>query len=161
MARKATKATATRNASLLRRTHLTTLALHTLYLLLRALVFRRSYTRACAVRYALLAGPALAVEWLVLERGGRPVYDAATGAVVRAGDDLEAAGLMEFLWDVVYWTWGVVGGVAVFGEWVWWGYVSLLPFPLVFCCPWGCRAPRRVGCVVLERRCVGRTRSTG
>jgi hypothetical protein len=44
----------------------------------------------------------------------------------RAGEDLEAKGLTEYMWDVVYWTYGVVFFVAVTGDWAWWLW-SVIP----------------------------------
>lgn len=41
------------------------------------------------------------------------------------GEDLDAKGLMEYMWDVIHVTWGCLAGVAVFGEWVWWLWVSI------------------------------------
>ena len=152
MARKALKALAASNASRLNRTHLTTLALHTLYHLARLLRPRPAHARAALLRYALLCAPALAIELLVFERGSRPRYAAADDAraagaaaaagagagagadageaaggareLRAAGADLDAPGLTDLLWDVVYWTWAVLALVAVAGEWAWWLYVS-------------------------------------
>lgn len=45
------------------------------------------------------------------------------GELKRAGEDLEAKGLTEWMWDVVYWTWGNVVFVAIAGDWAWWGMV--------------------------------------
>lgn len=146
MARKALKSLAASNASRLNRTHLTTLSLHALYHLLR-LLHLHAFTRASLLRYALLVAPALAIELLIFERGSRPSYAenapaigagagagaGAAGEGVRelrtAGADLDAPGLTDLLWDIVYWTWAVLALVAVAGEWAWWLYVSLPPFP--------------------------------
>ena len=40
----------------------------------------------------------------------------------RGGEDLEAKGLTEYLWDVSYWTYGCVLAAAVLGDWAWWFY---------------------------------------
>ena len=37
----------------------------------------------------------------------------------RAGEDLDAKGLTEWMWDIVYWTWGVITLAAIFGKWAW------------------------------------------
>lgn len=58
-----------------------------------------------------------------LEKISRPKY-ADAGDLRRAGEDLDGKGLMEYMWDVVYVTWGCLVGVAVLGEWVWWLWVS-------------------------------------
>lgn len=39
---------------------------------------------------------------------------------MRAGEDLDAKGLTEFLWDVLYWTWGCVVAAAFLGDKAWW-----------------------------------------
>ena len=50
---------------------------------------------------------------------GRPEYTPA-GELKRAGEDLAAKGVTEYLWDVVYATWICLGLVGVAGEWAWW-----------------------------------------
>ncbi|PGH36124.1 hypothetical protein GX50_00979 [[Emmonsia] crescens] len=121
MAQKAAKTLAARNTRLLNRTHLTSLILHLLYLLLHFFLHRpRSLTL-----YLLLATPTLAIEFY-LERLGRPRYNNAAasgggGSTLRsAGEDLDAPGLTEYFWDVIYWTWGCMGAVCVFGDRMWW-----------------------------------------
>lgn len=71
-------------------------------------------------RYALLNAPALAIEFW-FERIARPTYQ--DGDLKRAGEDLEAKGLTEWMWDVVYWSWGNVVVAALVGNWAWWGMV--------------------------------------
>lgn len=51
----------------------------------------------------------------------RPTYQ--DGELKRAGEDLEAKGLTEWMWDIEYWTWGNVVLVAILGDWAWWGMV--------------------------------------
>lgn len=98
--------------------HLISLGVNGLYLLLRLLLVRRSL-----LPYFLLAGPSLIIEFW-FERIGRPQYMDDGRELRKAGEDLEAKGLTEWMWDVVYWTWGCVGLVAVFGDRAWWLYVS-------------------------------------
>jgi len=43
----------------------------------------------------------------------------------RAGEDLDAKGLTEWMWDVVYFTWGVVGLAALAGNWVWYLFTAV------------------------------------
>lgn len=43
-----------------------------------------------------------------------------TGEVKRAGEDLEAKGLTEWMWDIIYWTWGNVVLATLAGDWAWW-----------------------------------------
>ena len=114
---KSLKSLAARNAKTLNRTHLITLTLHILYHTLRLLLFPHRKL----LPYTLLTLPALAIE-LYFERLSRPTHT-PSGDLQRAGEDLEAKGLMEWMWDVLYWTWGCVGLVVVVGDWGWWGWV--------------------------------------
>lgn len=41
------------------------------------------------------------------------------------GADLAAEGLTEFMWDVVYWTWGCIGLAIVLGDRGWWAYIAV------------------------------------
>lgn len=41
----------------------------------------------------------------------------------RAGDDLDASGLTEFFWDIIYWTWINLVAVIVLGNRAWWLYL--------------------------------------
>ena len=56
-----------------------------------------------------------------MERIGRPSFG-SDGSVQRAGEDLEQKGLTEYLWDVLYWSWGCVAAVGLFGDRLWWAY---------------------------------------
>ncbi|KAF2858004.1 hypothetical protein K470DRAFT_272797 [Piedraia hortae CBS 480.64] len=115
MAQKAAKSQAARNSATLNRTHLISLAIYTLFFLTHTLHFPRSLPK-----FITLTLPSLIIE-LLLERTGRPSYT-PTG-VAHPGADLEAKGLTEWMWDVLYWTWGVVVLVIVAGDWAWWFYV--------------------------------------
>ncbi|CAK46168.1 hypothetical protein CBS63078_9991 [Aspergillus niger] len=118
MAQKAAKTLAARNASLLTRTHLISFALHFLFLALHWLFNRpRSLTP-----YFTLACPTLIIEFY-LERLGRPVYNPADGSLRSPGEDLGAAGLTEYMWDVLYWTWGCIGAACLFGDRAWWLWI--------------------------------------
>lgn len=66
----------------------------------------------------LLSIPSLAIEFY-LDKAGRPRHN-ASGELVSPGEDLAAAGVTEYLWDIVYSTWIVLGLVGVLGEWAWW-----------------------------------------
>ncbi|KAL3439555.1 hypothetical protein BDV09DRAFT_4240 [Aspergillus tetrazonus] len=117
MAQKASKTLAARNTSVLLRTHLIALCLHILYL---ALHF--TFNRPRALRpYCFLALPTLVIEFY-LDRIGRPTYN-ADGSLRSPGEDLGAAGLTEYMWDVLYWTWGCIGAVCVFGDRAWWLWI--------------------------------------
>jgi hypothetical protein len=47
----------------------------------------------------------------------------ADGSIKRPGEDLDASGLTEYMWDVTYWTYGCIAFAALFGDWAWWGMV--------------------------------------
>lgn len=95
---------------------MTSAAIHTLFILLRFFLLARSLTP-----YLLLSAPALVLEFY-LDRLGRPSYS-ADGSLRRAGEDLDAKGLTEFMWDIVYWSWINIGLVILFGNRAWWLYV--------------------------------------
>lgn len=60
---------------------------------------------------------------------GRPKY-AENGTPIRAGLDLEAKGLTEYMWDVVYWTWINLALVMIFGDRAWWLYLVVPVYSL-------------------------------
>lgn len=72
-------------------------------------------------RYTLLSLPGLAIEFY-LDRAAKPTYD-PDGKIRSGGEDLDAQGLTEFMWDVLYWTWINVILVIIFGNRAWWLYV--------------------------------------
>ena len=59
-----------------------------------------------------------------LERLGRP-KNTANGDLRSAGEDLDAKGLTEYMWDVVYWTWGCIGWVCLVGNGGWWLWIGV------------------------------------
>lgn len=120
MAQKAAKTTAKRNTEILKRTQLIALAVHGFYLLLRILLFRRSWTRGAIITYILLSLPSVVIQ-IVFERNSRPRYNG--NELKSSGEDLEAKGLTEWMWDILYWTWICIGLAAVFGDWAWYLYV--------------------------------------
>lgn len=73
--------------------------------------------------YGLLAGPALVTEFW-LEKIGRPTL-APNGELKKSGDDLEAKGLTEYMFDVLYWSWITIFAAAVFGDVAWWLWVVI------------------------------------
>ncbi|GIZ45208.1 hypothetical protein CKM354_000838800 [Cercospora kikuchii] len=115
MAKKALKTQAQSNAATLNRTHQISLGINALYLVLSLLVFRRRNL----FLYFLFNAPALIIEFW-FERIARPTY--VDGELKRAGEDLDAKGLTEFMWDVLYWTWGTVALVSLVGDYGWWVY---------------------------------------
>lgn len=123
MAKKAAKTLATNNAATLNRTHIITASLHILFHLLRYTFL--SSSKRTFLPYLLLTAPALALE-IFLETSSRPQYTTdSTGlsTLKTAGGDLEAKGLTEYFWDVIYWTWINLGLVILFGNRAWWLYL--------------------------------------
>lgn len=104
---------ARRNSQILNRTHLIALGVAVCYLVCRILFFRPSFSRASLLTYALLSGPGLAIETF-FELNSRPS---------RGSQDLEAKGITESMWDVLYWTWACTILAAVVGDRAWWLYV--------------------------------------
>lgn len=106
-----------RNASRLKQTHLITLAINTVFIFLR-FTLRHSLSLK---RYLVLSLPALAIEFY-LDRVAQPRYK-SDGSLQRAGEDLDAKGLTEFMWDIVYWTWINLILVIILGNRAWWLYL--------------------------------------
>ena len=65
--------------------------------------------------------PSLAIQFW-FERAGRPQYGSQPGELLKSGEDLDAQGMTEWMWDVLYWTYCCVLLAAVFGDWAWWLY---------------------------------------
>jgi hypothetical protein len=112
------------NTARLNQTLVATLVLHGLFILLRAIIFRSSFTRKSALLYVLFSAPQLFIN-LQFERLGRPKHN-ADGGVKRSGEDLEAKGLTEYMWDVTYWSYGCIFFAAIFGDRAWWLW-SVIP----------------------------------
>jgi hypothetical protein len=134
---KAKKELAQRNTAKLNQTLYFTIAIHAFFLLLRLFVLRNLTTRSL-IKYLLLSTPSLLIQFW-FERISRPTYTSPTasspdsrGDLRSAGEDLEAKGLTEFLWDVLYWSWGCIVLAAALGDGVWWlwlvvpGYAAYL-----------------------------------
>ena len=73
--------------------------------------------------YFCLNAPAIIIEFW-FERLGRPSH-APNGELKRSGDDLEAKGLTEYLFDVLYWTWGTLVFAIIFGDKAWWLWMAI------------------------------------
>ncbi|OAQ68004.1 hypothetical protein VFPPC_13605 [Pochonia chlamydosporia 170] len=113
MAQKAKKDRAKSNSSALNTLHIGSLTVNVLFLLSHFLFRPRSL-----VTYGLFVTPSIICEY-VLEISGRPKYDAATGALKTAGEDLSNAGLTEYMFDVIWVTWAATIVVMLFGNWGW------------------------------------------
>ena len=62
--------------------------------------------------------PAFVIEFW-LENIGRPTQT-SNGELKKSGEDLEATGLTEYMFDVLYWSWGTVCAASLFGDRAWW-----------------------------------------
>ncbi|OAA53425.1 hypothetical protein ISF_08778 [Cordyceps fumosorosea ARSEF 2679] len=113
MAQKAKKDRAKANAAALKNLHTGSAIVNLLVLASHFLWRPRSL-----LLHGVLSAPAFACEY-VLERSGRPRHDPATGALRSAGEDLAAAGLTEYMFDVVWVTWAAAVLAALFGPWGW------------------------------------------
>ncbi|EMC93806.1 hypothetical protein BAUCODRAFT_150055 [Baudoinia panamericana UAMH 10762] len=119
MAQKAAKTQATRNSATLNRTHLISLGVYIFFLLVRTSLFKRKL-----LPFIVITLPAMGIE-IWFERIGRPSYtEGSSGKELRkAGEDLEAKGLTEWMWDIIYWTWGCTVFATLLGDWAWWFYL--------------------------------------
>lgn len=103
-----------RNGAVLNRTHLISALLHALFLALHFMFQRPRSLKP----YLILAVPTLLIEFY-LDRVGRPTYN-GDGSLRSAGEDLNATGLTEYMWDVLYWTQGCIVAVCLFNDRAWW-----------------------------------------
>ncbi|KAL1901346.1 hypothetical protein Sste5346_001751 [Sporothrix stenoceras] len=113
MAQKAKKDRAKSNAATLNNLHLGSLIVNVAFLL-----FYLGFRSRSLVTYVVMSLPSFLCQFM-LERTGRPHYDAQTGALRTSGEDLAAAGLTEYMFDVVWVTWGVSVLVILFGNKLW------------------------------------------
>lgn len=111
MAQKAKKELAKANEKALNRLHSGTIALHLSFIFLGIWVKGRS-----SLTYVLLSFPSLIAE-AILEKSGRPKYDGQT--LKSSGEDLNASGLTEYMFDIVWTTWASLVAVVVLGNWGW------------------------------------------
>lgn len=91
--------------------------------MLRFIVFQVSRNRLTYLLYIVLSSPAFAIEFW-LEKIGRPTT-AQNGELKKSGEDLDAPGLTEYLWDVLYWSWGCIVLAIFFGNMAWWAWVVI------------------------------------
>ncbi|KZW03947.1 DUF788-domain-containing protein [Exidia glandulosa HHB12029] len=121
MANASAKKTAAQNEASLRQLRTRTLAVYALAVALRFLLKRT--TKGGLILAASTALPSLAI-YRFLVSIGTPRRD-ARGELISPGDDLEAGGLTEYAWDVVYVTWICQLGSAALGEWFWYLYLVI------------------------------------
>ena len=122
--KKAAKQQASRNTSILNRAHLISLGINVFFIIVRLLLFRASTTQATVLLYIIFSSPTLVIEY-TLEKIGRPQY-AKAAELKKPGEDLDAKGLIEYAWDVLYWSWGCIVTAALFGNKAWWMW-SVVP----------------------------------
>jgi len=120
---KAAKQQAARNTAILQRIHLASLIFNVLFIVLRFIVYRSSSTRSTYLLYFLLSTPAFVIEFW-LEKIGRP-RKGPNGELMSSGEDLEAKGLTEYMFDVLYWTFGTTFVASIFGDKAWWLWVAV------------------------------------
>ncbi|CAK7197443.1 hypothetical protein SEUCBS139899_000090 [Sporothrix eucalyptigena] len=113
MAQKAKKDRAKSNAATLTNLHIGALIVNAVFLLFWAVFRSRSL-----LSWLLMSTPAFLCQFMI-ERAGRPRFDPQTGALRSSGEDLAAAGLTEYMFDVVWVTWGVEVLVVLFGNKLW------------------------------------------
>lgn len=113
MAQKAKKDRAKSNAAALNNLHIGAAVVNGLFLAWHFFFRSRSL-----LAYVLFSLPSFICQF-ALEKAGRPKFDPATGALKASGEDLSAKGLTEYMWDVVWVTWGCQILVMLLGNWFW------------------------------------------
>ena len=126
MAGKARKDLAKANVAALSTLHIASLILNGIFIAF-SLIFRSR----SLVTYFVLSIPAFACQY-ILETSGRPKYTTLNGksSLKSAGEDLAAPGLTEYLFDVVWVTWGCLFVVLGLGDKGWWIYAIVPVFGL-------------------------------
>jgi hypothetical protein len=114
---KALKTLAARNTAILNRMHMISLGINLLFFIVHFLFSSRSI-----FAWFILNLPALIIEFW-FERIGRPTH--ANGDLKRSGEDLEAKGLTEWMWDITYWTWFCVVLAALVGNKAWYAWAAV------------------------------------
>jgi hypothetical protein len=145
---KALKTLAARNTAILNRMHMISLGINLLFFIVHFLFSSRSL-----FAWFILNLPALVIEFW-FERIGRPTH--ANGDLKRSGEDLEAKGLTEWMWDLVRMGYGscllrILGlydlhrreeGLGWYGWWCRRGRE---------CCEWTCGSKQKTGKAGEER----------
>jgi hypothetical protein len=112
MAQKAKKDRAKSNTAALANLHTGAAAVNGFFLLWGYFFKSRSL-----LAYIILSIPSFLCQ-ITLEKSGRPKYE-PSGALKTAGEDLSAPGLTEYMFDVIWVTWGAAILVALFGNKAW------------------------------------------
>ena len=125
----AQKKLAASNAQTLRTHRYAFLAINLTFILIRLVLRRSSSTWVLYIMYALSAGLAGWVQFQ-LEFIGRPTFD-DKGGVIKTGSDLGQSGLTEYLFDILYLTWGIQILVAFTTPYAWLLYLVVNPLLLL------------------------------
>ncbi|KAK9385493.1 hypothetical protein V1515DRAFT_608251 [Lipomyces mesembrius] len=121
MANASGKKQAQANLTAIKNLHTASAIINAMYIL-SYLLFRRPRS---ITSYLILSLPAWIIEYQ-LDKIGRPKYSQQNGSLVYPGENLSQAGLTEWLWDVVYVTWGCdLLGFLVGRSWVWIFYLVI------------------------------------
>jgi hypothetical protein len=120
----AQKKLAASNAQTLRTHRYAFLAVNITFIVVRLLLRRSSSTWTLYILYLLSFATA---GWLQyqLESVGTPKFD-DKGGVLKTGDDLGQSGFTEYMFDVIYLTWGIQLLVAFTTTYAWWLYLLVL-----------------------------------
>jgi len=106
-------------------------------LVLRFIIFRRSYNLVQIFLIALPFIPSIAL-YNYLTKLGQPVRD-GSGRVLSPGGDLNQGGITEWAFDILYITWACQVGSALLGEWLNFLYLVIPAFGLYKL--WGLASP--------------------
>jgi hypothetical protein len=115
MAQKARKDRAKSNSTTLNTLHIGSLVVNAVFLLFYAVFRSRSL-----LLWLILSIPSFICQF-TLEQTGRPKHD-SSGALKNSGEDLAAPGLTEYMFDVIWVTWGTTVLVILLGNWAWFVY---------------------------------------
>ncbi|CAN6629427.1 SRP-independent targeting protein 2 [Trichomonascus vanleenenianus] len=121
MANTAAKKQAVANVKALNQLHIVFGVVNALVLIGHFLLSRPRSLKA----YILFSLPSFFLQFQ-LERLGRPKYD-SRGSLVSAGEDLSQKGLIEWLHDVIYLTWGIDILLVLSGSNYVWYLILLIP----------------------------------
>ena len=108
---------------MLRRIHLASLGINILFLILRFIIFRSSCTRSTYFLYCVLSAPEFVIQFW-LEKIGRPTHG-SNGELKKAGEDLEAKGLTEYMLDVLYWSFATTFVASLLGDIAFWMWAAI------------------------------------
>lgn len=124
MAQKSKKDRAKRNVNTLNNLHLATFCVNLFFF-----IFVHFFRKRSIIAYFIFSMPCLLAEF-VLEKTGRPKYDATSKALKTSGEDLSAPGLTDFMFDVIFVTWISLVCVMIFGNWGWLFWMTIPIFGL-------------------------------